>query len=300
MESILDQFPEVCFAFAYGSGVIEQTGYTSQESSKALIDVILVVEDSVSWHQQNMAMNPEDYTPLFPLSVNTIAAIQQQSGGRLWYNVFIPIRSNPSYQMKYGVISKEDLLTDLKHWSWLYSSGRLHKPVHILKRNIDIENAMRMNYHHALQAALLLMPKTFNEVDLFRGIASLSYIGDPRMIAGENPKKVTLPWHDLFVICFRLSTWCPPLRCPCTGSSTPRPSSGWRDRPWSESCVRAEDYTPWYRSLTAYCVYLNRTIRILQPTRGGSFASRCRSPCGGCSPSREEPSTSSTDRRGRP
>lgn len=191
MESILEQFPSVCFAFAYGSGVIEQTGYASNSASQVLIDVILVVEDSVSWHEQNMLMNPEDYTPLFPLSVNSIAKVQEKFGGRLWYNVFIPIRSNPSYHMKYGVISKADMLSDLKNWHWLYAAGRLHKPVQILKRNVEIENAMRVNYHHALQTALLLMPKTFNEIDLFRGVASLSYIGDPRMIAGENPKKVS-------------------------------------------------------------------------------------------------------------
>jgi translocator assembly and maintenance protein 41 len=93
--------------------------------------------------------------------------------------------------MKYGVISKADLVSDLKGWDWLYAAGRLHKPVQILKENPEIQTFMRTNYENAVKTALLLMPKTFTELDLFRGIASLSYIGDPRMIAGENPKKVT-------------------------------------------------------------------------------------------------------------
>ena len=33
--------------------------------------------------------------------------------------------------IKYGVICLEDLLDDLKTWKWLYTSGRLHKPVRL-------------------------------------------------------------------------------------------------------------------------------------------------------------------------
>ena len=39
--------------------------------------------------------------------------------------------------------------------------------------------------------ALLLLPRQFNETDVYLKIASLSYIGDPRMyVGGENPRKV--------------------------------------------------------------------------------------------------------------
>ncbi len=49
---------------------------------------------------------------------------------------------------------------------------------------------MAINREHAIRTTLLMLPNNFKEIDLYMGIASLSYIGDPRMFIGENPKKV--------------------------------------------------------------------------------------------------------------
>ena len=194
MEKILSSFPAVQFAFAYGSGVIEQT--SSSPSSPApssldtLIDLVFVVDDPLDWHTRNMALNPSHYTPIIPFSPPWVAFIQSKVGARVWYNVYISVPSIPSRLMKYGVISTSDLMRDLLSWKWLYIAGRLQKPVQILQSNLEIESAVQRNVEQALRVALLLMPRLFNEVDLFRGVASLSYIGDPRMLVGENPKKV--------------------------------------------------------------------------------------------------------------
>ena len=59
-----------------------------------------------------------------------------------------------------------------------------------MKMNSNVHNAIQENKKNALYATLLLLPKVFSEYELFLGIASLSYIGDPRMLYGENPKKV--------------------------------------------------------------------------------------------------------------
>jgi len=82
------------------------------------------------------------------------------------------------------------LLDDLNEWHSLYVAGRLHKPIRILKNNEIIEKAIARNKESAVRTAFLLLPKLFDEFDLFTKIASLSYTGDPRMIVGENPKKV--------------------------------------------------------------------------------------------------------------
>lgn len=61
--------------------------------------------------------------------------------------------------IKYGVIGKAAFQQDLYHWSHLYISGRLHKPVAALKENADTEAAQQHNLHSALTTALLLAPK---------------------------------------------------------------------------------------------------------------------------------------------
>jgi translocator assembly and maintenance protein 41 len=92
--------------------------------------------------------------------------------------------------MKYGVISKRILLDDLTTWNNLYVAGRLHKPVQYLKCSSEVEAAIDANKRLAFSVTLSLLPAVFREIDLYLKLASLSYIGDPRMIVGENPRKV--------------------------------------------------------------------------------------------------------------
>lgn len=93
--------------------------------------------------------------------------------------------------MKYGVISRKKFLEDLLDWKYLYVAGRLHKPVLMLKSYPHIDHAILRNRENAVRTALLLLPSKFTEVDLYLTIAGLSYLGDPRMGVGENPKKVS-------------------------------------------------------------------------------------------------------------
>ena len=83
-EALLEHFPDVAFGFAYGSGVIEQSGYsysTNQvhnetvatvpeeraaqtNSALPMLDVIFAVDDAEEWHQENRRMNPSHYTSI--------------------------------------------------------------------------------------------------------------------------------------------------------------------------------------------------------------------------------------------
>lgn len=205
-EDILSIFPEVAFAMAYGSGVVEQAGYdyslakrpdsvlNSNNDSASLLpmlDFIFVVEDSEAWHTENINRNPSHYSSVIK-SPRSISYFQDQISANFWFNAYIPmnILNFQGRLMKYGVINKKNFIEDLTNWTQLYAAGRLHKPVRFLKVNPDLWEAIYYNYAQAVSTSLLLLPETFKEVDLYMTIASLSYTGDPRMFIGENPKKV--------------------------------------------------------------------------------------------------------------
>lgn len=71
-DEILRQFPEgIVFAFAYGSGVVKQSGYNYSTSPGELpmLDLIIVVDNTELWHTKNMVINPSHYSPILPVSL---------------------------------------------------------------------------------------------------------------------------------------------------------------------------------------------------------------------------------------
>lgn len=93
--------------------------------------------------------------------------------------------------IKYGVVNLDTLCTDLSEWTTLYLAGRLQKPVKILRDDPRVRLANQVNLISALRTALLLLPPTFTELELYGTIASISYMGDPRMVLPtEDPSKV--------------------------------------------------------------------------------------------------------------
>ena len=83
----------------------------------------------------------------------------------------------------------------------------MHKPIACLfdATNNRVPNAQQANLTSALRASLLLLPASFSEMELYRMLASLSYMGDFRMKVpgGENRNKVEnivkhqLPWFRI-------------------------------------------------------------------------------------------------------
>ena len=186
-QRVMAKFPPgIQMAFAYGSGVFEQTG---QDKSKNMLDFILVVDEPVLWHQENLKLNKSHYSFLARLGPQYISKIQENYGAGIYFNTLVPFEER---LIKYGVISKSRLVKDLLEWNTLYVSGRLHKPVKLimLPKCEELKEAMRYNLLSAIHSALLLLPETFKEEDLFKQIASLSYSGDFRMTFGEDKGKV--------------------------------------------------------------------------------------------------------------
>eukprot|EP01103_Thecamoeba_quadrilineata_P005128 TRINITY_DN1496_c0_g1_i6.p1 TRINITY_DN1496_c0_g1~~TRINITY_DN1496_c0_g1_i6.p1 ORF type:complete len:309 (+),score=73.81 TRINITY_DN1496_c0_g1_i6:216-1142(+) len=180
-----DRLPEFRFGFAYGSGIFKQKGY--KEGEKPMLDLILAVDNSRDWHQNNIARNPSDYSFLSAFGPKLVANVQEKFGASIYYNPLVPFHDR---LIKYGVIQTDHLCEDLREWKTLYVSGRLHKPVLVLQDDEKISSANIINLRAAVAAALLLLPHKFSELELWTKIAGLSYSGDMRMKFGENPNKV--------------------------------------------------------------------------------------------------------------
>lgn len=94
--------------------------------------------------------------------------------------------------IKYGVTTVDNLCSDLLSWNTLYLSGRMHKPIRIIKDDARVKLTQQVNLVSALRVALLTLPEQFEEQELFERMAGFSYGGDPRMsVPGENRAKVS-------------------------------------------------------------------------------------------------------------
>lgn len=228
--SILSFFPSTTsHAFAYGSGVFEQrisagdenavltsssASSSSPSSSDNMIDFIFITPKSELWHQECMLQRPKDYSGIARwIGSNYVAKIGRMGAG-LYFNPLVTVHIpesavDPSYALlgkehimkqhiiKYGVMEEEQLKSDLKHWDTLYIAGRMHKPVATLIASDEVMDLQeKYNLQYALSTSLLLhVGKATNNIlytsDLYQTIASLSYMGDPRMTAGaEDPDKL--------------------------------------------------------------------------------------------------------------
>lgn len=197
LSSILSQFETpVRFAFAYGSGVFSQTQAGPEHSKrpatkdgKKMIDFIFAVTHPQHWHSLNMTQHPKHYSTLSRLLGGIGINLVQKRGAKIWYNPYVKLDNE---MIKYGVISVDDLCSDLLDWETLYVSGRMHKPVALVTSDARVRLAQQVNLSSALRTALLLLPREFTEVELYTRIASLSYTGDFRMVVpgGENSNKV--------------------------------------------------------------------------------------------------------------
>ena len=174
-------------AFAYGSGVFQQQGHS--DMSKNMLDFIFAVDNPIEWHQENMKLNGSHYSFLKFFGPKTVAHVQEKFGAHMYFNTLVPCEGR---LIKYGVISTQALVDDLMDWNTLYASGRLHKPVRLLQfeNGHGLSAALVANHQSALHTALLTLPSTFTEEELYLVITALSYAGDFRMTIGEDKNKI--------------------------------------------------------------------------------------------------------------
>jgi len=194
LRRVLAEFPvrHIVYCFAYGSGALRQAGRRAAAAAgeSPMVDLMFVVDDTVGFHRANLAANPGHYSAIGRLGPVAVAAVQTSAyGGRVYFNTLVEMAGRT---FKYGVIDAADFRLDLRTWRALYVAGRLHKPVLKLRDTggLAADDLVARNLESAAHAALLQLPGTFAEDDLYRTIVGLSYGGDFRMIVGEDKRKV--------------------------------------------------------------------------------------------------------------
>lgn len=191
LHQILSSFnAPVRYAFGYGSGVFQQSGYT-KGVDKPQIDLILGVSHSTHFHSLNMRQNPQQYSSLRYFGSSFVSKFQEVGAG-IYFNPFAEING---HEVKYGVISMEKLLKDLATWNTFYIAGRLQKPVKILRNDLRVQYWNQLNLKGAATLAKYFTLKknngVFDEFEFYNEIAGLSYLGDVRyQLGGEHPNKV--------------------------------------------------------------------------------------------------------------
>lgn len=184
---LLGHFPEVKYAFAYGSGVFHQPKLYKRGDDAPMVDMIFAVDDCSSWHRENLHRNWSHYSFMRYLGPERMSRIADTLGVGVYFNTLVPIGTRV---VKYGVIGRQNLMDDLQNWRHMYVAGRLHKPVSVLFGSADLRSAADQNLESAVATALLLSPRTWNLRDFLRRACSLSYLGDVRMGVAEDSRKV--------------------------------------------------------------------------------------------------------------
>ncbi|KAF8967146.1 mitochondrial matrix Mmp37-domain-containing protein [Flammula alnicola] len=198
LESIVADFDApIRYAFAYGSGVFEQDGYTvpspstlgsSVKNEDPMLDFMFAVTHPAHFHSINMQQHPGHYPLHARLLGSSYVSKMEEFGPGVWFNAYVPMKG---VTIKYGVTTVDNLCSDLLNWNTLYLAGRMHKPLRIIKDDARVRLTQQVNLTSAVRAALLTLPEEFTETQLFERIAGISYSGDPRMLLpAENRGKV--------------------------------------------------------------------------------------------------------------
>ncbi|KAJ3087870.1 Mitochondrial translocator assembly and maintenance protein 41, partial [Quaeritorhiza haematococci] len=156
-------------------------------SKPPMIDLVFGVTHPAHWHSLNIRRNPSDYSSFTKFGSGAVTYLQENFGGQIYYNPYVEV---DGMVIKYGVVSIDHLLDDLKDWKTFYLAGRMQKPIKVLRDDARVHLANQTNLYNAVRTSLLLLPSEFTEEELFLCIAALSYKGDIRTLFVENPYKV--------------------------------------------------------------------------------------------------------------
>lgn len=185
IEKFSSHRPQSIAVFGYGSSIFKQANNNSHNIPQT--DVIIIVDDIVKWHRNNMKQNPTDYSVIGTIHLNRPNIEKIKGYNKVTY--FSEIKDG-NCRFKYGVIEVEDFKRSLSTWDNLFMAGRFHKPILRVRTREDINESITQNREIALRLACLFSDTYCTRRELLLNLCGLSYLGDTRMKLAENPHKV--------------------------------------------------------------------------------------------------------------
>jgi len=122
---LIKQFPPIKQIIAYGSAAIPQ-----KENTGNMIDLLFIVKDIKSFHKENLKINKYHYSFLSRMLGANLISYFNDKGTFVYYNPSVKLDDDTL--IKYGVISENKAILNIKTWNNLFFCGRMHKPVKIV------------------------------------------------------------------------------------------------------------------------------------------------------------------------
>ena len=118
------------------------------------IDLIMAVDNTKEFHEENLSRNKTHYTYFIRSTKGKLVHKIQDMAARVHFNhtkltasEHIKELSNgeaSQVQIRYGIISLDDMLRDLQHWETLLTSSFMQRPFEVLERGGRYEEVQQM------------------------------------------------------------------------------------------------------------------------------------------------------------
>ena len=89
-----------------------------------MLDLMFVIDDAESWHNENIARNPLHYSFLRQTGSKTIAKLQRAGGG-VYYNTLVKVQSKVCFCNRF--VFDVCYHTVCKYWPQIYTCKPLNK-----------------------------------------------------------------------------------------------------------------------------------------------------------------------------